>query len=108
MKMADTTAFGLKSEELAAIANVFKSKPLIKRAAVFGSRAKNSYRLYSDVDIALYGDLDAFAVEAVACELDELPIIYKFDLVAYCLLKTPALRQHIDRVGVVIYEKISG
>ncbi|MDR0454904.1 MAG: nucleotidyltransferase substrate binding protein [Deferribacteraceae bacterium] len=32
-------------------------------------------------------------------------IIYKFDVVAYKLLKNTSLQQHIDRVGVVIYER---
>jgi len=104
METTDITALGLKNKDFAAITNTFKSRPIIKRAVIFGSRAKNSHSLYSDIDIALYGDMDAFEVEAIKCELDELPTVYKFDVVVYELLKNHALKQHIDRVGVVIYE----
>ena len=99
-KMSD---LGLKNNELFAITEVFKSNPLIFGASVFGSRAKGVYAPYSDVDIAIYGDLSISDVEGVICDLDELPFVYKFDVVAYNLVKNTALRHHIDRVGVKIY-----
>ena len=46
-------------------------------------------------------------VENIICDLDELPLIYKFDVVAHELIKSPALHQHIDRAGVIVYEKES-
>ena len=61
--------------------------------------------LHSDVDIVLYGDLNPIDVERVISHLDKLPLVYKFDVVAYGLVKNPALRQHIERVAVSIYEK---
>jgi predicted nucleotidyltransferase len=76
MKMTD---LGLKNKELAAIAHVLSSKPSLKRAVVFGSRAKGGGSLSADIDIALYGDLDLLEVEEIICDLDELPLIYKFD-----------------------------
>jgi len=93
-------------ENISVIAAVFENTPAIEKAAVFGSRAKGSHTQYSDVDIALYGDMDFMEVENVRCRLDELPLIYKFDVVACNLIKNAALREHIDRVGVVIYEKL--
>jgi predicted nucleotidyltransferase len=87
------------------IINVFKGNPSISSAVVFGSRAKGNYSPYSDVDIALYGNLDLLEVESVICDLNELSLIYKFDIVAFDSVKNPMLREHIGRVGVVIYEK---
>jgi predicted nucleotidyltransferase len=94
---------GLNDETLTAIQNIFKKYPSINRADVFGSRAKGAHRAYSDVDIALYGDLDALTVEEIACALDESPFVYKFDVLSYNQITSPALRQHIDRVGVRVY-----
>lgn len=99
--MADALDLGKKS----AISAVFKNNASIQKAVVFGSRAKGNHAPYSDVDIALYGDIGLLEVENVSCDLDDLPFIYKFDVVAYNLIKNTALREHIDRVGVVIYEK---
>jgi predicted nucleotidyltransferase len=60
---------------------------------------------YSDVDIALSGNLSMTDIESVICDLDELPLVYKFDVVAYESIKNPRLKEHIDQVGVVIYKK---
>ena len=97
--------FGLKPDELFAVTETFKNVPQIMRAALFGSRAKGNYKPYSDVDIVLYGDLDMTAVEQVRADLEELPLVYKFDVVAYGLINDAELRQHIERVGITIYEK---
>lgn len=95
-------------ENRGVISAVFANNPSIQKAVVFGSRAKGNHTPYSDVDIALYGDIDLLEVENVSCDLDDLPLIYKFDVIAYSLVKNAALREHIDRVGVVIYEKNGG
>ena len=96
---------GLEKDELAAIIAVFRKYPAILRADIFGSRAKGGYKPYSDIDIAVYGEIDTLDVEAIICELDELPVTCKFDVVSYESIKNPALREHIDRIGVIIYEK---
>jgi len=88
-----------------AVSAVFESNPSIQKAVVFGSRAKGSHSPCSDVDIALYGNLDFLEVERIVCELDDLPTICKFDVVAYENVNNAALREHIDRVGRVVYEK---
>ena len=38
-------------------------------------------------------------------DLDELPFVYKFDVVTYRLINNPELREHIERIGVSMYEK---
>jgi len=88
-----------------AIAAVFQRVPSIEKAVVFGSRAKGTHTQYSDVDIALFGEVGLLEVEEVRCELDELPLIYKFDVVAYNRIENVELRGHIDRVGVAVYER---
>jgi len=96
--------FGLKSGVLFSVTETFRNKPRIRRAAIFGSRAKGEHKPYSDVDIVLYGDLNMTDVERVIADLEELPFVYKFDVVAYGLVKNPEFRRHIDRVGIGIYE----
>ena len=84
---------------------VFELTPAIEKAVLFGSRAKGTESRYSDIDIALFGELNSLEVERIACDLEELPIIQKFDIVAYNHVKNLALREHISRVGKVIYER---
>ena len=96
---------GLHANIIRSVTETLRNDPRILGAAVFGSRAKGNYKPYSDVDIVLYGDLNPLDVERVSCDLDELPFVYKFDVVAYGLVSNPDLREHIERVGVSIYEK---
>jgi len=89
------------------IISVFENTPTVQKAVLFGSRAKGTASRYSDIDIALFGDLDLLEIERIACNLEDLPIIQKFDIVSYNHIKNPALREHIDRVGNIIYERTS-
>ena len=102
------TNSGLTTDVLLAVTETLKQIPQVSGATLFGSRAKGTHKPYSDVDIVLYGDLSFTDVERVIADLDELPLVYKFDVVAYDLIKNPELRQHIERVGVSIYEKTTG
>ena len=97
--------FGLKDADLFSVTETFRNDSRILGAAIFGSRAKGDYKPYSDVNIVLYGDLNPSDVERVVCDLEELPLVYKFDVVAYGLVKNTELRQHIERVAVSIYER---
>lgn len=87
------------------IINVISSFNYISRAVVFGSRAIGTYKKYSDIDICLFGELNTFDTEHVRTILNDLNIIYEFDVICYHEIKTPPLRDHIDRVGKEIYQR---
>ena len=38
-------------------------------------------------------------------DVDDLLLPYNFDLSLFSSLSNPSLREHIDRVGIVIYDK---
>jgi len=99
--MTDPLALKIKN----AVASVLQKSPSVHKAVLFGSYAKGTHAPRSDVDIALYGDVDFLEVENIICDLDELPFTQKFDVIAYNLVDNTALREHITRVGVVVYEK---
>ena len=48
---------------------------------LFGSRAKRTYKNNSDIDIAIFENVDKEDEFKIRNELDELDIIYKIDLV---------------------------
>ncbi|MCL5097758.1 MAG: nucleotidyltransferase domain-containing protein [Candidatus Omnitrophica bacterium] len=93
----------LEPGELALFQRVFGRHSEIKAVRLFGSRAKGTHAPGSDVDLALWGDLDALQAESIAAELDELPLPYRFDVKASHLIKLGPLRDHIDRVGILVY-----
>ncbi|MDR2491041.1 MAG: nucleotidyltransferase domain-containing protein [Spirochaetaceae bacterium] len=102
LNMADVA---IKQEELSMILPVLQNHKNIERALVFGSRAKGNAKLSSDIDIAVFGNIDFISVEKIILDLEELPMLQKFDVLSYNDIKNNALKQHIDRVGIPIYEK---
>lgn len=93
----------LTERELALIAGVFRRHPEIVSAKLFGSRAKGNSTPRSDVDLAVWGDIDAIRAETIAAELDELPLPYRFEVKPFALIRLGTLREHIERVGIPVY-----
>ena len=100
--MVDT---GLNEETINLLCSVFNRYFDIEKAVIFGSRAKGTSKNNSDIDLAIYGIDDELRVEAIAMELDALPLPYKFDVKSFNNIRNLALCEHINRVGVSIYEK---
>jgi len=96
---------GLADSELEMLVNGLKKDERIKKAVVFGSRAKGNYRLYSDIDLAVFGDLPEFGAAEILRELEELPLCQKIDVLDYARIRNVALKQHIDRVGITILDR---
>ena len=57
----------------------------------------------SDVDLALSGELTQLQAEAIAGELEDLPLPYHFDVCALKHIRHQPLQEHIGRVGICIY-----
>ncbi|MEY4549412.1 MAG: hypothetical protein RL685_5607 [Pseudomonadota bacterium] len=90
---------GLDARASALVRSVLARYPAVQEARIFGSRAMNRHRPESDVDLALFGDVDDLLANRIAGELDELPVPFTFDVCAYQQVEHAALREHIDRVG---------
>lgn len=71
------------------------------------ARKKETAKPSSDVDLALEGIDDPLVAEAIASELDELPLPYRFDVKALAAIRHAALLQHIARVGIRILGRVS-
>jgi uncharacterized protein len=96
---------GLAQSEIALITNTIRHHGAIRRAILFGSRAKGVARPNSDIDLAIEGVGDELDVARLALELDDLPLPYRFDLKRLESIAFQPLKEHIERVGVIIYQK---
>lgn len=96
----------LSSRESSLLAGVFRAHPEIAEVRLFGSRAKGTHSPRSDVDLALWGNIDRLQAEAIAAELDELPLPYRFDVLVFDLISLQPLREHIERVGIRLYPEM--
>lgn len=101
--------FGLPDKTLAAIRQILADCPAIEKAILYGSRAKGNYRPGSDIDLTLIGDqLDLSILGELAARLEDSPIPYQVDLSLWHQLDHAKLRDHIERVGVVFYQRPNG
>ena len=93
---------GLDAKSLGLIKSCLEKYPDIVWVKIYGSRAKGNYRRGSDIDLAFSSTVNNSAKLLGA--LDNLPLPYLFDVTHYESLKNLALKEHIDRVGILIYQ----
>ncbi len=93
----------LEPAELELVRSVFRLHPEVTSAMLFGSRAKGTHSEHSDVDLAVAGNIEPLHAEAIAAELEELPLPYRFDVQSLAHIQHRPLLEHIQRVGILIY-----
>ena len=91
--------------EMELLRSVFRRHSEIAAVKLFGSRAKGTHTPQSDVDLALWGDLNDLQAEEIAAELDELPLPYRYDVQRFESIRLDPLRGHIEGVGIPIYAR---
>jgi predicted nucleotidyltransferase len=98
--------YGLPDRTVEQICVVLAQYPAVDRAVLYGSRAKGNYKPGSDIDLTLDGaDLTPGLCATIAEALDDLLLPYTIDLSVFAELKHPELEAHIQRVGVVFFER---
>ena len=70
---------------------------------LFGSRAKGTNTERSDIDIAVKGVKNIWELQE---KLEEIPTLYKIDLVDLDTCKNQLLMEDIEQYGREIYKKI--
>jgi len=93
----------LEPSELDMVRSILRRHPEVTSATVFGSRAKGTHTDRSDVDLVVTGEVEPLRAEAIASELDELPLPYRFDVQPLAHIQNRPLLEHINRVGILIY-----
>ena len=97
---------GLTKTTVEKICAVFARFPEIDKAVLYGSRAKGNFKTGSDIDLTLYGGpLTPDLCATIASALDDLLLPYTIDLSVFNELNNAKLREHIERVGMLFYER---
>ena len=93
---------GIRSSVIAEILDL-AHKYHIQRIILFGSRARGDYKRTSDIDLAVMGgDIARFALDVE----EETSTPLKYDVVNLDRTVQDALRECIEKEGIVLYEKI--
>ncbi|MDV3350684.1 nucleotidyltransferase domain-containing protein [Leptolyngbyaceae cyanobacterium CCMR0082] len=100
--------FGLESKTIEDISSIFQQYTEIERVILYGSRAKGTYRAGSDIDLTLVGkQISHEQLLSIEHQLDDLLLPYLFDLSIFSHIEDPDVIDHINRVGLIFYEKKS-
>ena len=86
--------------------SILRNFDQINEVFLFGSRAKGTNHERSDIDLAIKNsEIDRHYLGDLKMELDESDIPYKIDIQIFESIKNKDLRNHILRVGKLIYKK---
>jgi len=97
--------YGLTEQNITKITNLFANNSNVEEAILFGSRAKGNYKEGSDIDVCLKGEnLSLQDIISLQIAYDDTYLLYKLDLVIYNKITEPNLINHIDRIGVRLYQ----
>ncbi len=98
---------GLKKETIERIKVVFLAFPEITEVILYGSRARETQKNGSDIDLTLKGvNLNLDVLNKLNAKLDELFLPYTFDLSIFHQIDNADLIDHIQRIGKIFYKKL--
>jgi predicted nucleotidyltransferase len=93
--------FGLDDKKIGTLITIFSKYKTVRKAKIFGSRARGDFKYNSDIDIAIY--TNGGPITGLFQELDEAVGIYKVNLIVMDKLKNDKFRQNIEQDGIKIY-----
>ena len=99
--------YGLSLDQLKEITKVLASYPEVESAVLFGSRAIDTFKEASDIDVAIKGKNADYSLALKLKDHfeDETDLPFFFDIISYSTIKSEDLKKHIHSKGKVIYRK---
>jgi predicted nucleotidyltransferase len=99
--------YGLLDRDIKFIIKALKNYIEIDKAVIFGSRAIGNYKKGSDIDLAIFGEkIDRNIIIKLNDDLNEkYPLPYFFDIINYNDISNKELKDHIDNLGKLIYNR---
>lgn len=98
--------FGLTDNQIELLRSIFSKHTAVDEVLVYGSRAKGNYTERSDIDLVLKENTaNRHLIGQLLLEIDDSDLPYQVDLQDYNKIKNSALRNHINRVGQLLYKR---
>jgi len=98
---------GLSNAVINKIQNAFKKFAEIETVILYGSRAMGNFRNGSDIDLTIKLKSNYVSsirlLNQISMMIDDLNLIYSFDLSLFDDISNDDLIEHINRVGIEFY-----
>lgn len=96
--------FGLAKSHYQSIVEILTRYKKIEKVLIFGSRAKGTAKPYSDFDLAVFAPtMSSSEFSALWNALDDLPLIFKLDILHWDSLSNIQLKDKILKEGKYFY-----
>lgn len=79
--------------------------PTVKRAMLFGSRARGDNKERSDYDVAIFGNVSKNDKLKIALCIDDVPTLLKIDVVFADELDEDKFKENILKDGIIFYDR---
>jgi len=104
--MKDHNEMGISLKLFEDIKNSISKNPKINKVVIFGSRARGDYKKTSDIDICIYGkDIKNIDINLLEDSIKEIDTPLDFDIVYFDKISKEALKNNIEKDGILIYAK---
>lgn len=84
---------------------ILRKHATIEKVVIFGSRARNTYKIGSDVDLAIWQTANNETIAKIKADFEESSLPYFFDVLDYRAITNEKLKQEINRDGKIFYIK---
>ena len=96
--------YGLSEAVINDLRRVFSDFSEIERVLIFGSRAKGTFKDGSDIDLAVVAPtLTEQGFAALWNAVDDLPIVFKVDLLHWDRLSNQVLKEAASQQGLQVF-----
>jgi predicted nucleotidyltransferase len=98
--------YGIPVNELEKVVGTISRESRVGGIILYGSRAKKTFRLGSDIDLCLEAPgLDSPTLLRIENELDDLLLPWRIEIAIRDRIDDPDLLEHIARVGKTLYRR---
>ncbi|MCH2227438.1 MAG: nucleotidyltransferase domain-containing protein [Candidatus Caenarcaniphilales bacterium] len=97
---------GLSNRSIRIIQSILEPyQDIIEEVKVFGSRANDNYKEYSDLDLVIFGNLNEKDEDRLWTLFSESSLAIKVDVKIYQNITYKALKDHIDQNAKTLLTK---
>jgi len=104
MNFSSSDIYGLNDRDIQTLFGILNKYDEVKKVYLYGSRAKGTHKLGSDIDLAIMNEgVSEKIIRTIKSEIEESSLPYFVDITNFTTLNHKELAEHIQRVGVSFY-----